>query len=252
MGVDRVQTDVVILITKLSPCPSVTSVVNRLLKPLAVIFDVDGVLVDSYDAHLRSWLMTAQELGVAYTEDDFIEGFGRTSREIIERSFGISDDEERIRGIDDRKEALYREIVAGDFPAMDGAVQLIDSLTASGFTLAMGSSGPPENLELALERLNRREAFSAVVSGRDVQRGKPDPEVFLLAAARLGVPPERCVVIEDAPAGIQAAQAGGMACVALLSRGRRASDFAVLQPNLVVRSLREMSPRQIQSLLDDD
>lgn len=223
-------------------------VVNPLPNHKAVIFDVDGVLVDSYDAHLRSWQLAAAEIGRAYTERDFAAGFGRTSREIVRMSFGI-DDEQRIRAIDDRKEALYREIVGNDFPAMDGAVELIDALKSDGFAIAMGSSGPPENLELALDRLRRRDAFGAVVSGRDVKRGKPDPEVFVLAAKRLGVPPDRCVVIEDAPAGIQAAQAGGMACVALLSRGRQASDFAALRPNLVVRSLREVSPAQLHKLI---
>ncbi len=218
-------------------------------KQLAVIFDVDGVLVDSYDAHLRSWTETARELGVSYTERDFIAGFGRTSREIVRMSFGI-EDERRIREIDDRKEALYREFVAVEFPAMDGAVHLIDALKSAGFALAMGSSGPPENLELTLDRLDRRTAFSAVVSGRDVKRGKPDPEVFQVAAKRLSVPPERCVVIEDAPAGIQAAQAGGMACVALISRGRRASDFDVLKPDLIVDSLRKVSPAQLQTLIN--
>lgn len=225
------------------------SVVNPLPNPKAVIFDVDGVLVDSYDAHLRSWQMAANEIGRSYTEADFAAGFGRTSREIVRMSFDI-DDEQRIRAIDDRKEALYREIVASVFPAMDGAVELIDALQADGFAIAMGSSGPPENLELALDRLQRRDAFSAVVSGRDVKRGKPDPEVFTLAAKRLGVPPDRCVVIEDAPAGIQAAQAGGMACVALLSKGRQASDFTALRPNMVVPSLREVSPTQLFALFN--
>jgi len=223
-------------------------VVNSLTKRQAVIFDVDGVLVDSYEAHLRSWQSIAREEGVKFTEDDFAASFGRTSREIVQRCWGI-DDEVRIRAIDDRKESLYRQIVAAHFPVMDGATELIDALKSADFALAMGSSGPPENLQVALDGLGRRDAFSAIVSGMDVHRGKPEPEVFLVAAKRLGVPPSLCAVVEDAPAGVQAAHAAGMACVVLLSRGRKAADFAGLQPQLMVHSLRDLTPELIGRLI---
>jgi beta-phosphoglucomutase len=215
---------------------------------MAVIFDVDGVLVDSYDAHLLSWQMLAAETGTILDERDFAATFGQTSRDIIARFWSIHDPEQ-IQRLDDRKESLYRDIVSRDFPAMDGAVELIDALTAAGFRLAMGSSGPPENIELALDGLNRRAAFAAVVSGRDVRRGKPDPEVFLVAAKRLGIEPVRCVVIEDAPQGIQAARAACMGSVALLSRGRRRDDFTRLAPDLIVDSLRELSPQRLTELI---
>lgn len=214
---------------------------------LAVIFDVDGVLVDSYEAHQRSWQAIARDEGVDFSDADFASSFGRTSREIV-RQFWRIKNEARIRDIDDRKESLYRLMVADSFPAMDGAVELIDALRSADIALAMGSSGPPENLELALDQLDRRLAFSAVVSGRDVHRGKPDPEVFLLAARRLGVPPASCVVIEDAPAGVMAAHAGGIACVALLSRGRLAKDFQTLAPEWMTESLREITPTLIRRL----
>ena len=215
---------------------------------MAVIFDVDGVLVDSYDAHLRSWQMLANETGTTFDEQDFAATFGQTSRDIIPRFWRI-DDSEEIQRLDDRKESLYRDIVSRDFPVMDGAVELIDALKAAGFHLAMGSSGPPENIELALDGLNRRAAFAAVVSGRDVRRGKPDPEVFLVAAKRLDIAPARCVVIEDAPQGIEAARAAGMTSAALLSRGRRRDDFTHLAPDLVVDSLRELSPQRLTELI---
>ena len=132
---------------------------------------------------------------------------------------------------------------------MDGAVELIDELSARGWKLALGSSGPPENVELALTSLNRVELFGGVVTGRDVTRGKPDPQVFLLAAARLHIAPENCIVIEDAVAGIEAARAAGMACVALISTGRQASDFCSHSPDLMVRSLRELTTDRLAQLL---
>jgi len=205
----------------------------------AVIFDVDGVLVDSYAAHLRSWLELAKETGIAFAERDFALTFGRTSREIL-RQYWPASDEAAVRRLDHRKEAIYRELIRADFPAMAGAVALIDSLLAEGFALGVGSSGPPENVELVLEKLGKRGAFAAIITGDDVTRGKPDPQVFLLAADRIGIEPARCTVIEDAPAGIVAARAAGMKAIALLSTGRSQRDFAGVACDLVVSALGEL------------
>lgn len=217
--------------------------------PRAVIFDVDGVLVDSYRAHLRSWQELAAGQGCGLTEEQFMESFGQTSRDIIRRFWppdGLTED--RIRALDEQKEALYRRIVSESFPVMEGAVELLEDLHRVGVLLAVGSSGPPENIDLVLETLGRRSLIGAVVTGMDVTRGKPDPQVFLLAAGRLGAPPEQCVVVEDAPAGIRAAGAAGMAGVALLSTGRSEEDFRDVAPALVIRSLSELTPQILGSL----
>ena len=218
--------------------------------PHCVIFDMDGVLVDSYHAHFESWQRVAVEQGVPYTEKDFAWSFGRTSREIIRGTWGRPDyTDEEIRAIDVRKEALFREIVGRDFPAMDGARELVDAVRAAGFRVAVGSSAPPENVALVLERLGGRQLFDAVVNGMDVQRGKPDPQVFLLAAERAGATPPDCVVVEDARPGIEAARRAGMASVALVSTGRREDDFRDAHPDLVVRSLRELTPATLADLM---
>ena len=213
----------------------------------AVIFDVDGVLVDSYDAHMRSWLLMGREHGLAITEEEFASTFGQTSREIIARFWGADLDDAAGEALDARKEAIYRDLIREHFPAMDGAVELIDALDAAGFRLGVGSSGPPENVELTLERLGRTSRFVAIVTGRDVTRGKPDPQVFQIAAERLGLPPARCIVVEDAPVGIAAARAAGMASVALV--GTVAAD-RLAAADLVVESLRELDAARLSSLLD--
>ena len=213
-----------------------------------VIFDVDGVLVDSYAAHFESWRQLVRELDIAVTEDQFVATFGRTSREVIRECWpSLASSEERVRQIDDRKETLFREIIDADFPAMDGAVELIDALAAAGFRLAVGSSGPPENVNLVLTKLARRETFTGVVTGRDVTRGKPDPQVFQLAAERLGLPPSRCLVVEDAPAGVAAAKAAGARCLGLASAGRDPASLGAA--DRVVRSLREVSAQDVKELL---
>src|SRR5260221_2758043 len=122
--------------------------------PLGVIFDMDGVLVDSYQAHWESWHFMADELGKGLTESQFVSTFGRTSREIIaEHWVANALSPQEMAAFDRRKEALYREIVSRHFPAMDGARDLIRDLHGAGFRLAVGSSGPPENVALAVERL---------------------------------------------------------------------------------------------------
>lgn len=190
------------------------------MKKIAVIFDMDGVLVDSRVAHLRSWQQLGEETGHRVTEAEFDRGFGRTSWEFIRESFGISDEDE-VRRLDRRKEEIYREIIRHHIPAMPGADALIKELYYQGVPLAVGSSGPPENVMLVCDGMGWTPNFAAIVTGADVTRGKPDPQVFLIAAERLKMPPSQCVVIEDAPAGIEAAKRAGMRVVALMRRDNR-------------------------------
>lgn len=225
-----------------------TANTSAVTEPLAVIFDMDGVLVDSYRPHWKSWLRMAAKVGRELSEAKFVQTFGRTSREIIAEHWGhgsLTDAE--ITEFDRRKEALYREIVADNFPAMDGADELIRSLHAAGFRLAVGSSGPPENVALAIDRLGVGPLFQTLVTGADISRGKPDPQVFLITAERLGVPPARCAVIEDAPVGIVAANAAGMASIALVSTGH--TRDSVSAADVIVDSLLELSPERIVDLL---
>jgi beta-phosphoglucomutase len=211
----------------------------------AVIFDMDGVLVDSYHAHYRSWLQAARPWGLTFSEAEFGATFGRTSREIIEHFWGKGRlGPAEIAALDAAKEAAYREIVARDFPAMPGAKETIAALHAAGFRLGIGSSGPPENVELVFERLAIRPWIGAVVTGKDVTRGKPDPQVFVLTAERLGVRPARCVVVEDAPAGIAAAHAAGMAAVGFVSTGRTGDELA--EADRLIQAFRELTPELVR------
>ena len=212
---------------------------------LAVIFDIDGVLVDSYRVHYESWQKAAREFGFTITEQQFAETFGQTSRSII-RHLGADTipTDGAVRQIDDYKEAAYRAIIAADFPTMPGAIDLIDALSEAGFALAVGSSGPSENVQLALDKLQRRSVFSADVSGSDVRQGKPDPEVFQVAGKKLGIDPRYCAVIEDAAAGVAAANAAGMLSVALVSTGHLAGEYG--DADHVVYRLDELSPQRLR------
>ena len=215
----------------------------------ATIFDMDGVLIDSYQAHYQSWVEMAGPRGLQISRQQFQTSFGRTSRESMAQFWGpgrFSDEE--VKAMDHEKEAAFRRIIAADFPAMQGAAELVAALHAAGFGVAVGSSAPRENAEMAINRLGVSDRLSAIVTGSDVQRGKPDPQIFLVAAQRMDVPPARCVVIEDAPVGIAAAAAAGMACVGLASTGRTREGLSKAQ--LVVDSLNELSPEILRQVIE--
>lgn len=214
-----------------------------------VIFDVDGVLVDSYDAHFQSWQLLGREKGFRFSQRRFLETFGRTTREILRETLGDERlDDAELAAWDRRKEALFRDILSGAVPLMDGARELIDQLHEAGFRLAVGSSGPPENVQLVLDALHLPGRIGAVVTGVDVSRGKPHPDVFLQAAERLDVLPDQCAVIEDAAAGIEAAHRAGMFCVALVSKGHTVEELSAADATVV--SLRELTPEVIGQGID--
>lgn len=211
-----------------------------------VIFDVDGVLVDSAAPHLQSWQELAQALGATVTEAQFADTFGRRNDDIIPMLFDQHDHKE-IAALADRKEEIYRELIRDATPAMPGAIDLVRALHADGVLLAIGSSGPRINIELVLTNMGIADRFSALVCAQDVTRGKPDPQVFSLGCERLGLPPNRCAVIEDAPAGITAACAAGTKAVGVCTHhGAEKLGHA----DLIVEKLADLSPQTLSQLID--
>jgi beta-phosphoglucomutase len=215
------------------------------MPPAGVIFDVDGVLIDSYAPHLQSWSLLADELEAPFTETQFASTFGKTSRDIIKLLFGVVQPEE-VRRLDDRKEALFRRLIRGRAPEMPGAVATVTALHDAGYRLAVGSSGPPENVSLVCTELSLDRFLSAAVTGADVQQGKPDPQVFTLAAQRLDLPAASCLVVEDAPAGLEAARRAGMPSIGLIGTHRAE---ALAAASRVVERLDLIRPQLVGSIL---
>ncbi|MCJ7544413.1 MAG: HAD family phosphatase [Phycisphaerae bacterium] len=213
----------------------------------AVIFDMDGVLVDSYRPHLHAWQRMAAAHGLEITEAQFAAGFGKTGRENITALWGDRVRPKDVQALDDEKEACYRQIIEESFPEMPGAGRLMRELHEAGFALAIGSSGPAANVEVVVRRLSQGCLLGATVHGLEVPRGKPDPAIFLLASRKLHVAPVRCVVVEDAPAGIVAARAAGMPVIAVTGTAPREQLSGA---DLVVNSLVELSAPAIAALLD--
>lgn len=214
----------------------------------AVLWDVDGVLIDSGEQHRRAWEQLAREEHLPYSDAAFWATFGMRNSDIFPRMFGIDGPPERIAALGDRKEAMYRALLVKEAVALPGAKELMAALHAAGYRQALGSSAPPANLKAVIGLLGIAPYLGAVVSGEQVARGKPAPDIYLAGAEQLGIPPAHCLVIEDAPAGVAAAHAGGMRCLAVRRAGQ--SDAPGLDAaDAVVDTLEHASVALVDHLL---
>jgi beta-phosphoglucomutase family hydrolase len=206
----------------------------------AFLFDLDGVVVDSNARHVESWQAVARRHGFPCHDPEHIGKCGLRTRAVIRDLLRWPVTEAEADRLGAEKEALYRDGIRRDgIPAIPGVAAFLAAARRLGIACAVGSSAPRENVDLCLQALHLEAAFAATVSGADVTRGKPAPDIFLKAAAAVGVPPEACLVFEDAPAGIAAAQAAGMRAVGLWTSHARAEiaaadrlapDFTGLDP----------------------
>lgn len=181
--------------------------------PVLAIFDHDGVLVDSLGLHQESWVELGRREALPITADFVRETFGMTNPSIFRRLLGEDAAEAELNRLGDLKEVHYRTLAADKISLMDGVRDLLDALTAAGVKLAIGSSATRANLDLTVSACGLDGRFASIAALEDIRHGKPDPEVFLLAADRAGVEPARSVVFEDAPVGIRAAKRAGMYAV---------------------------------------
>ncbi len=210
----------------------------------AVIWDLDGVIIDSAEEHQKAWQRLARETGVQFTDEQFWATFGQRNDTIIPTIWGTVSPEE-LQALRDRKEAYFREYVRETAAPLPGAIELLSALHEAGYPQALGSSTPIENINLIKEVLGLERYISVFFSGEGVPHGKPAPDIFLKAAKGLGVEPRHCLVIEDAVAGIAAAHAGGMYSIAVA--GER--NLPGLQiANLVVKDLTEVNLERIQQI----
>ena len=215
----------------------------------AVIWDVDGTLVDTAEMHFRAWEELCAELGRPFTRADFAATFGRRNPEIFQYLFGDRL-ASRVDELGFHKEELYRAAARQGVELLPGARALLEGLHASGFKQAIGSSAPLANVELILQITHSAQFFDAISSAEDTQRGKPDPQVFEVAARKLRVPPAKCVVMEDAVAGVEAAKAGGMKCIAVSFVGHHPEEkLRAAGADLVVPTLERVSVQAVRDLV---
>jgi len=229
------------------PHPLDFPIIPAMTKSWGVLFDWDGVVIDSSSQHERSWELLADERGLVLPEGHFKAGFGKKN-EVIIPALGWGADLDVVRELANRKEELYRELVAAEgVIVLPGARELLIALKENDIPRAVGSSTPRGNLDALFAATGLDALFDEVVCGSDVLHGKPDPEVFLKGAEVLGLPPQCCVVIEDAFAGIEAARRGGMKVVGVAATNPLSS---LGECDLAVETLLEVSPSKLESLLN--
>jgi beta-phosphoglucomutase family hydrolase len=211
------------------------------------IFDWDGVVVDSSSHHEESWERLAKETGFTLPVGHFKKGFGMKNEFIIPNLLNWSSRLEEIQELSLRKEALYREIlIEWGIRALPGVAECLGELSKRRIPCAIGSSTHRLNIDTILSVIGLENYFAAIVTAEDVSRGKPDPEVFLAAAGRIGVAPNRCVVFEDALVGIEAAHRGGMKVVAVATTN---PIEKLMGADLAVHRLDELSVDQLAALV---
>jgi HAD superfamily hydrolase (TIGR01509 family) len=199
------------------------------MKIKAVIFDLDGVIADSEPISGKSTAMVLQKRGVRLTDEERRLAFGRRSPDIFRdalRSRKKAFTKGTIEAMVEEKNTIMLELMKGSLKAVPGSLELIRLLSGKGLRLALATSSHKDKMEMELKELGIKGLFPVVVTGDGVSKGKPNPEIFLLAAKRIGVPPSGCAVIEDSAFGVQAAKAAGMLAIGFASPNSPGQDLS--------------------------
>jgi beta-phosphoglucomutase family hydrolase len=181
----------------------------------AFIFDMDGVLFANSDFHIEAWIVYARKFGREITEEDVRSRLGWNNRDYMRFVFNREPTDEEVEHSVIEKEEVYRNICRSHLAHPDGLLDLLEAAQAAGIKMGVATSAPPDNIRFTLDGLDIRKYFEVVVDATQVKKSKPDPAIYLKAAELLGVPPEKCIVFEDAIAGIQSGKAAGMSVIAI-------------------------------------
>lgn len=218
----------------------------------ALIFDMDGTMIDSIPWHARSWVVFTERHGLTLDLDDILQRTnGLTGTECMYELFGRGISEAECQALVHEKEEIYRGLFGDNFTEVAGFNAFARAAVARGLKIAVGSAGDRHNIAFAMARLKMDPLPLAIVGGDEGFTGKPTPAIFLEAARRIGVAPERCIVFEDAPFGIEAARRGGMRAVAVCSTH---SPAELAGPHVIaaVRDYDELAHSKFLETLDAD
>jgi HAD superfamily hydrolase (TIGR01509 family) len=218
------------------------------MKTKALLFDWDGVVIDSASLHCRSWELLSQELDKPLPNNHFEAGFGKRNETIIPEILDWTNDATQINHWGKRKEQLYRQLGKKEgITLLPGVKEFLEQAYRQSFLLCVGTSTEKKNVLLAMKQHGLDKFFHGIIASEDVTHGKPNPEVFLKGARKLGCNPDECVVFEDSPHGILAAKKAKMKTIAL-STTHPEKDLRELTPDLILASFVNQSIDIIHSL----
>jgi HAD superfamily hydrolase (TIGR01509 family) len=209
-----------------------------------VLWDMDGVLVDTGEFHYQAWQAALAEAGIPFDRARFRAMFGMNNADMLAALLGHPPENGFVESVSAGKEKAFRQSIHGKAQALPGAKAWLHRFQEAGAAQAIASSAPCENIDFLVDELGLRSHFEAIISGTDMP-GKPDPAVFLTAGQALNLPPERCLVIEDSVAGVQAAKRAGMACMAVQTTN---PAELLSQADLIVQDLTHLEARHVLAL----
>ncbi len=195
--------------------PKRKNVSHTKIRTLAVIFDMDGVIVDNMEYHKKAWGIFLEKYASDIELEEFSKHFGKVNRDLLQIVFKKEVSEEEESRFGEEKEAIYREIYADHIVPTAGLLDFLDSLKKNKVKTAVATAAPRVNMDFVFEKTGLRKYFDVLIDATEVTRGKPDPEIYLKAAKRLNCHPEECLVFEDSFPGVQSAKNAGMKVIAL-------------------------------------
>jgi HAD superfamily hydrolase (TIGR01509 family) len=213
-----------------------------------VLWDMDGVLVDTAEFHFQTWLEALSAYGIPLTRDSFRTTFGMNNAGTLAALLGEAPSPELVDEIGERKERQFRQVIRGQVRPLPGVLAWLERLQSEGVRQGVASSAPPANIDVLLDELGLRPFFDVIGSGSDLPP-KPDPSLFLQVARLLGVPAGRCVVVEDSVAGVQAARRAGMGCIAVTTTS---PPDRLEEADLIVERLDRLPEDAFRRLLAQD
>jgi beta-phosphoglucomutase len=179
-----------------------------------ILWDMDGVLVDTNEFHYQAWSRTLALFQIPFSRELFHQGFGMKNWDMLSNLLGHPPEQALFGEINNQKEEIFRQVIHGQATSLPGTVESLRFLKSLGIPQAIASSAPQENIDFLVDELDIRDFFDAIVSA-DKMAGKPAPDVFLASAKAIGVPPQHCLAIEDSVMGVSAAKLAGMTCLAV-------------------------------------
>ncbi len=220
------------------------------MKDLAIIFDMDGVIVNNHQYHLQSWLSFFERQGIQMTEAEYKEKVnGRVMHTILPQLLNRSLSDEEIRTLGEQKEIEYRDLYRSAIEPTPGLVDFLGELQQKDIPRAIATSAPPANVDFTLKHTKLRSYFPVIVDDTMVTTGKPDPEVYLKSAQQLAISPERCIVFEDAILGIQAGKNAGMPVVALATTHTR-EELEATEANYIIDNFEGLTIDNLRAALN--